>query len=214
MTLALIDTALRQQERDIERRTGEATRVARDLQRVRTESEALIARSDALDKAIGILNAFADERQADLQQKIEALITHGLRTIFGPEMSFHVVPTMKGKIAAMEFVVRTVDSAGVVTETPVMDARGGGVAAVAGFLLRLIVLLLRKDTRRVLLLDEAFGQLSEEYEPALAEFIRELVDRTPDVQIILVTHSVGYADVADITYRLALVDGRTKITRG
>lgn len=214
MTLALLDTVLKQQEREMERRTGEATRVARDLKRVQREVALHEHREEALQKAIGVLNAFADERQADLQQKIEALVTHGLRSVFGPEMSFHVVPTMKGKIAAMEFVVKTVDSSGAVTETPVMDARGGGVAAVAGFLLRLIVLLLRKDTRRVLLLDESFAQLSAEYEPALADFIRELVDRVPDAQIVLVTHSDGYADVADVTYRLSLVDGRTKVSKG
>lgn len=193
-----------------ERRVGEARAVSQDLKAAKAEIAELEGRIQACEEVIGILNTFADERQAEVQRRVEGLVTLGLRTIFGPDMSFHVVAGTKGKLAVAEFVVRS-KMGDQVVETPVMDARGGGVAAVTGFLLRLILLLLRRDARATLFLDETFAQLSAEYEPRLADFIRELVDRT-GVQVVMVTHSEAYAEGADRTYRLRLEDGRTSIT--
>jgi ABC-type thiamine transport system ATPase subunit len=118
--------------------------------------------------------------------------------------------SQRGKLTTANFVVRSVVD-GEVVETPILEARGGGVAAVAGFLLRTVVLLLRKDVRPVMFLDETFAQLSADYEPAMADVLRELVDKT-QLQIILVTHSTAYDDVADKSYRVSLDQkGKTKI---
>jgi DNA repair exonuclease SbcCD ATPase subunit len=71
---------------------------------------------------------------------------------------------------------------------------------------------LTPGSRRVLFLDESFAQLSEEYEPRLAEFLRELVDKT-DLQIIMVTHSHAFSDIADQVYRFDLNDAGTTVVR-
>lgn len=206
-----IDKALVRVERAVERRVGEARIVAEQGKKAQTDVKELEQDIEYIVQAISVLNSYADVRQNELQEKIETLVTHGLRTIFDEDMSFHLISTHHGKLAATDFVVRsTVDGESV--DTSIMDARGGGVAAVVGFLLRLVVLLLRKDSRPVLFLDETFAQLSAEYEPKLAEFLRELVDRTP-VQIILVTHSDAYSDFADAKYRFSLKNGTTKIVK-
>lgn len=212
MTTQQLRQTLHQREKATERLIGEARGVASELTKARTEAEALTTNIEAAEEAIAVLGSFADERQAELRLRIETLVTYGLRTIFDDDLSFHVSTATKGKLTTMDFTVRsTVD--GQVVETDVMDARGGGVAAVAGFLLRLIILLLRDDARPILFLDESFAQLSAEYEPRLAEFVRELVDRSK-VQILLVTHSDAYSDAADRVYRFKLEDGRTTITEG
>lgn len=209
--LEALGSALTREEKGLERRLGEARAVALQGQAAVTEITELEAKSSALDEAIEVLNSYADARQAELQSKIEEIVTSGLRTVFGNEITFAINVSHRGKLSASEFVIRTRMGAEIV-ETPIMDARGGGVASVAGFLLRLVILLLRKDARTVLFLDESFAQLSAEYEPALAEVVRELVDRS-SAQIVLVTHSEAYSDVADVVYRLALEDGVTKIVR-
>lgn len=156
-------------------------------------------------QVVGILTAIGEERQERAQKQIEALVTHGLRTIFGENLSFHVIQDVKRSQADVQFVIRTETTVGQI-DTPVMDARGGGMANVVGFLLRLVVLLLSPDRQRQLLvLDETFAHLSAEYAPRMAEFIRELVDRTK-VQIILVTHSPDYAEHADQVYRFSTGD--------
>jgi DNA repair exonuclease SbcCD ATPase subunit len=207
-----LDNALSVAETRINRRVGEAKQVFEAGRRAEHEVTDLEARLEVLESAIEVLNSYADQQQEALQRTIETLVTHGLRTIFGPEMSFHVRGGMKGKYATIDFVVRTVVD-GESIDTPVMDARGGGVAAVVGFLLRLVLLLLHPGKRHILFLDETFAQLSADYENRLAEFIRELVDKRPDIQIVMVTHSDQYGDVADRSYRFRLEDGITKVER-
>lgn len=192
-----------------ERATGEARGLVMRFRETQAEILELEKLTLSVDEAIGVLNSYADSRQETLQSKIETLVTEGLQTVFGDDLSFHAISKQQGKLAATEFVIRSKVGDDEI-ETPIMDARGGGVAAVAGFLLRVILLLLRTDARHVLFLDESFAQLSAEYEPRLAEFLRELVDRT-GIQIVLVTHSDAYTDAADKIYRFALKDGITVV---
>lgn len=208
--LSALESALRQRKTKYERALGEAKGVQTRLRETKAEIGTLEALQESLDEAIGVLNSFADTRSATVQSQVEGLVTEGLQAVFGDDLSFHAITSTRGKLAATDFVIRSTQN-GSVVETDILDARGGGVAAVAGFLLRLILLLLRKDARPVLFLDEVFGQLSAEYEPRLAEFLRELVDRT-SVQLIMVTHSDAFTDAADVVYRFKLVDGVTVVT--
>jgi len=125
-----------------------------------------------------------------------------------------VIQDVKAGQATVEFVIRStyedghdVDS----VETPVMDARGGGMAAVTGFLLRLVVLLLTPGARRILFLDESFAMVSEEYREALGQFLREVCDKA-GAQIVMITHDEVYSAFADTHYSLSLAsDGTTEV---
>jgi ABC-type lipoprotein export system ATPase subunit len=80
--------------------------------------------------------------------------------------------------------------------------------------LLLVVLLLTPGARRIFFLDESFGMVSAEYEPRLAEFLREVADKA-GVQIVLITHSRAYDDLADASYELSLgADGATRCVQG
>lgn len=167
------------------------------------EIEQLKGEIDDLERVTMLLNSIGEERQMKAQGVIEGLVTRGLQTIFDDKYSFHIIQTVKGKTANVEFVVRTTLE-GSTTETSVMEARGGGLAAVVGFLLRVVVMLLRSDkNEKVLFLDETFAHVSAEYLPALGEFLREIVDKS-DMQIIMVTHQDEFVDYADVTYRFGL----------
>lgn len=209
MDIENLTRAVNQASRALEREIGEAKALATRAKSDFAEAEVADARADALEKVIGFLNSFADTRQAEVQRKVEALVTHGLQTVFDDSLTFHVVSETKARRVETRFVVRS-KMGDQVVETSILDARGGGVAAVAGFLLRLIVLLLRPGVRPFMVLDESFGQLSSEYEPRLAEFLRELSDKTP-VQMLLITHSPEFEAVADVAYRSSLRDGKTHL---
>ena len=209
--LAELEREILSVERQVAQRVGRAKQIAEAGALAKKEITDWQIQIEALDEAVGVFNSFADERQEQVQRQIEVLVTHGLQTIFGADMSFHITSEMKARRAEVNFVIRS--KIGSETfETPILEARGGGVAAVAGFLLRLIILLLHKEARPVLFLDESFAQLSVEYEQGLADFLRELVDKSP-VQILMVTHSTAFDDVADIAYRFSLVSGHTEIVK-
>ena len=115
---------------------------------------------------------------------------------------------MKARRADVIFIIRSSLPNGKVVDTDVMDARGGGLAATVGFLLRLVVMLLKTDSKtdNFMVLDETFAMVSAEYLEGLREFIRKIVDKT-GVQILMVTHQPEFAELADKVYRLSTVDG-------
>lgn len=157
-----------------------------------------------LEKAAGVLAKIGEERQQEAQNQIESLVTQGLQKIFGSHLSFKVVQSIKGRAPIVEFVIQTTLPDGKVRETDILSAMGGGVSAVTGFLLRLVVLLLDKSRKSsILVLDETFAHVSDAYLPALAEFLREIVDKA-QVQIVMVTHQQIFSEVADKAYRFSL----------
>jgi DNA repair exonuclease SbcCD ATPase subunit len=163
-----------------------------------------------LEKAAGVLAKVGEERQQEAQNQIESLVTQGLQKIFGTHLTFKVVQSVKGRTPVVDFVIQTALTDGTVRETDILSAMGGGVSAVTGFLLRLVVLLLDKSKESsILVLDETFAHVSDAYLPALAEFLREVVDKAK-VQIIMVTHQHIFSEVADKAYKFSLnSDGYT-----
>lgn len=203
-----VEASLARAERRFDQRVGEARALAAQGQRAQEEAASLEETMVACEEAVAFLNSFADERQDKVQRRIEELVTHGVQTIFGDDMTFHVISEQKASRTEVSFSLRSKMDDQVV-ETPILEARGGGVAAVIGFLLRLVITLLRDD-RPLLALDETFAQLSADYEPRLAEFIRELVDQT-GVQIVMITHSEAFSEHADKVYRFGQKDGKTTV---
>lgn len=208
MDFDTVEAFLTTAEKEHQQRVGEAKALARQGQEAQAQATEYRAVEVACEEAVAFLNSFADERQEKVQRRIETLVTHGLETIFDEPMTFHVLSEQKANRTEVSFALRSPVGDQMV-ETPILDARGGGVAAVVGFLLRLIITLLRKD-QPLLVCDESFAQVSAGFEPKVAEFIKELVDKT-GVQIVLVTHSDVYAEHADRVYRFSKKDGKTVI---
>ncbi len=201
---------VRSTRRELDRQTGEIRTLALAGKRLRAECESAQNTISVYEKAATVLASLGEERQNEAQRQIEELVTRGLQVIFGEDLSFHLIQSVKGKTPVVEFVVRSTYN-GTKVDTEVMSARGGGLAATVGFLLRLVVLLLSKQKEEtILFLDESFGMLSKEYVPSMVEFMKELVDKT-GVQIVLVTHQEEFLGVADRQYRFKLVGGETKV---
>lgn len=208
--LDTLERSLAYAERKLERDIGHAKALVEQHRTAAAQVSTLTAQATALEEAAHVLNSFSDARQATVRRKIESLVTHGLRAVLGDDgISFHLVEEIRANRSEIRFVIRTTHN-GEVLETGIMEARGGGLAAVAGFLLRLVIVLLKPNTRPFLVLDESFGQLSANYEPALSQWMRELVDSTP-VQLVLVTHSDAFSDEADKLYRFSLDKAGTTV---
>lgn len=209
-TLDQVEELVSKAERSLDRRIGEARALAAQGRKAQEQAQEAKEVVVACEEAVAFLNSFADERQSKVQKQIESLVTHGVQTIFGDEMTFHVHSEQKSNRAEVTFSLRSTMGEEIV-ETPILDARGGGVAAVVGFLLRLIVTLLR-DERPLLVLDETFAQVSEGYLPAVAQFVQGLVEQT-GAQILMVTHSEVFAEYADKVYKVSQKEGSSVIEK-
>lgn len=210
-TLHQLTERLRRARRELDRQVGEARLVAVTGQRITAEVAELRGTVELHEKAAVLLASIGEQRQATAQAQIEALVTKGLQSIFGDDLSFHLIAATRGKRPEVDFVVRS-RLGDTVVDTDVLHARGGGMAAVIGLLLRIVLLLLIPGDRPIpLLLDETCAHVSAEYRPRVAAFLRELVDLTGRLQIVMVTHADEFADVADVRYRFTQVDGITEV---
>jgi DNA repair exonuclease SbcCD ATPase subunit len=204
----------RRHRRTLDSRSGEMRANLLRGKELKEEVEDLKVEVEDLDRVTALLNSMGEDRQFQTQQKIEELVTRGLQTIFDASLSFHIVQSVQRRSVVVEFVLRTTLGR-MVIDTPVLEARGGGVAATIGFLLRLVVMLLSSGTRteNLLVLDETFAHVSAEYLSAVGEFLQEVKDKT-GVQILMVTHQPELAEFADKVYRFSTEDGKTVVTDG
>ena len=157
------------------------------------------------------LSQFADERQAQVYRQIETTVTEGLQAVFQEDIRLEIANKMVGARAETVFTIVSSTPAGELS-TSIMDSRGGGVAAIVGFLVQAVLVLLTPDMRPILFLDETFRNVSEDYQAPLGEFIRELCDNT-GLQVMLVTHQPTIAEFATDVYSVKQVNGKTKITK-
>jgi DNA repair exonuclease SbcCD ATPase subunit len=212
VTSADIDGRLTRVRNILENQRGEARHIAQTGTRVHAEIRELESVHGLHERAAHVLTAIGEQRQDHAQRQIEALVTQGLQTIFDHTLSFHLIPGVRAKTPVLDPVIRS-QLDGTTVDTDVLTARGGGLAATVGFLLRLVILLLsrhRQDT--ILFLDETFAHVSADYTPRLVEFLKDLADKT-GVQIVLVTHDEAFLDAADTIYRFELVNGVTKVRK-
>jgi DNA repair exonuclease SbcCD ATPase subunit len=200
-----------QRRRELDSQWGEARSVVARGKELQIEVKGLTETINDFERVTVLLNSLGEERQLKAQQTIEELVTRGMQTIFDDSLSFHIVQSVKGKTANVEFLLRTTRGE-TMMETPVLEARGGGLAVTIGFLLRVVVMLLRGGTREqnILVLDETFSHVSAEYLEPLGNFLREIVEKT-EIQIIMVTHQPEFAEYADRVYRFSNQDGKTQV---
>jgi DNA repair exonuclease SbcCD ATPase subunit len=211
--ISALSRAISARTRVLDQRAGEARATVDRARALKLSIAELKEEITVLDQATALLTSLGEEQQVKAQQTIEELVTRGLQKIFDETLSFHILQTTRAKAASVEFIVRSTYDNGVIVDTPALDARGGGLAVVIGFLLRLVVMLLRGGTQQdnILVLDETFAMVSAEYLETLGEFLKEIVEKT-GVQIVMVTHQPEFADYADAVYRFSKENGETRVS--
>lgn len=175
-----------------------------DLDRIRGRLQPLIARRDAslllhervsrehadLERLLRhtkvaqqVFQTVAATLQSRVQGVVSAIVTRCLFTVFGENAyTFETRFVEKyGKSLAEFVLIRD----GV--EFDPLDGVGGGITDVVAFGLRLSVLVLSRNRRRLLILDEPFRFVSARFRPALCEMLEALADEF-GLQLLQVTH--------------------------
>jgi len=146
------------------------------------------------------------QQQETLIKEISRFVNFGLRNVFGNEYTFIADIRVDTSNVTVDFRIKTAD-----VESPLIDAKGGGVVEVVSILLQIFFLIVLKSTLTpVLILDTALIHLSDEYHSKMSRLLSQLCQKF-DIQIILFTHSGEYGDCADKLYRFYQIDGRTQV---
>ncbi len=164
---------------------------------------------DRYEKVSILFQSISEQQQAVLIEKIERLVSLGLRAVFEEDMQFIIKMTPKADQMSANFRLR--DGTGL--ETDIMTAKGGGVSVLVGVLLQIVMLtLMRNRLAPVLFLDESFSHVSDEYIPKVSALMRTLSSKL-GMQIVMVTHQPEFQEDADAVYRFAKKDGHTVATK-
>jgi len=204
-----VNTLLKQKRSLFDQKLGEARAIKRRQIELEKEIETLGVEVTNYDKALAIFHNLSSVVQENFTQSIEDLISEGLTSVFEYPLRFKITPEVKGGQSVLDFSILNEDG----TETDILDARGGGLSALCGVLLRIVILRLMNDRmRQILILDEPLSHLSSSYVPAAGELLKRLSEEL-DIQIIMVTHQPEFADHATDIYELSPADKNVQAVR-
>ena len=160
-----------------------------ELADVRNEMQAVSQRRQSYAEATQILRDLYEQTQERFHGQIMQIVSYCLQEVFGDgAYQFKIVFEQKRNQVESKIVfVRNGE------EFDPIIASGGGTIDVAAFALRMAVIYLtRKTLRSIMILDEPFRYLSEEYRPKVAALLEKLSEEF-DFQFIMVTHSPEFA---------------------
>lgn len=180
--------------------------VAQQVQVAEAEIKDLEAEVNLLDLVSTLFRTLIDKEVTEGVKAVERLQTEGLQAVFD-DMDLTVraeVDIVRNQVSVDLLTLQT-QADGTVTEGSSMDAFGGSVATVQSVLMRIIVVL-RRDMRPILLLDESLAAVAEHYVPAVGTFLAKLCKRL-DMDILAVTHNQVLVETAHRAYRIQKTGG-------
>jgi len=146
-----------------------------------------------------LIRSLADAEVKEGIDAVTKLQTEGLQEIFyDQDLRMEAeITEQRGKVAVNLLTVDT-KAEGIEIKDDPLESMGGAVATVESVLLRVIVVL-RRNMRPMLLLDETLGAVAKGYIERVAGFLTTLCQRL-DMDILAVTHDPLLIDAAQKAY--------------
>lgn len=161
---------------------------------------------ELLNKVTILYKHLIDTQLDKKKEKIEKLVTYGLRTVFpDQDLKFHINLEPKYNGISTTFDTEKVGEA----KGNVLDSFGGGLVNVESFLLRIITLFQAKLSP-FFFLDESFSHLSEEYVPNCGELLKKLCQDL-GITVFLITHQNMMLNSADKVYTASSKNGKLMV---
>lgn len=189
---------LRSLQEQIERGLQEQEAVRKE--RVRRQ-EAVQREKEELE-GYALLVGQADQALLEVSTKVlgqstssvDKLVTAGLKLVFEDlDLEFKTtIERLRGKTAVKFALLEDGRT------SPIMSSYGGGVLAIAGVLLRVVVIV-SLGLRRLMVLDETLAHLSPQYVDAASSLLRKL-GKDLNFTILMVSHEAEFALHADRKY--------------
>ena len=165
-----------------------------------------------LENALDVLRMYGIIKEQVLREKIDVVVTQGLKLIFGDEYKSKLeFKISRGQAVLIPKIVSLMD--GQEIETSIEDSRGGGIANVCSVLYQIIVLsLVEPKQKKIFFADEPFRNLSQEHLESAGDFLKVLSERL-NIQIVLITHRKELQSIADKLYKFKNINGETEVEK-
>lgn len=130
------------------------------------------------------------------QDKIIKLLTHtvgaGLKDMFDSSYEFEFELKTRGDSSACEFNIK---HNGCPRWANIVMCNGRSVQEIVAMILRLIIVKLTKNNRKIVILDEPAGGVETERQPLTSKFFADTCAKF-DIQLIVVTHNTEFLESA------------------
>jgi len=152
---------------------------------------------EVLEHTSDVLKILFETVKKKSVESIEKLVTHALNSVWESDYEFKITTHERGTLSTNRFTLYKDGN-----ESDIIDGHGGGVVNIVAFILRLIFTLRMSDQLRpVLILDEPFAFVSENYHDKIGQLLLELIDKL-DIEIIMVSHQPTIKKYANKMYEL------------
>jgi DNA repair exonuclease SbcCD ATPase subunit len=178
----------------VDRLDGFYQALKRQEDSINKEIESLKEEMDLLVKTGQVLKHLLDTMVKEDVQPMANLVSYGLKTVFDDQnLSFKPVIDRKNDKVHVQLLTLNDGLEGE------FGSFGGSVAVLESFLLR-IICMLKLDLARVILLDECFAAVSEEYIQNTSKLVNELCKKL-GLDILLVTQNPDFTNYANRVYK-------------
>lgn len=188
-------------ESRLDQLVGRRSELELEGQREADKISKLRKQAKRIDKAAHIIDLVARATQLQVEELISSLVTESLSVVFPEPMEFRVrYETKRGRPFCSLAIVKHGE------ELDPMSMMGGSVVDVISFTLRVVLLLLRGDrTRRLLVFDEPFRFVSADLRPQVSHMVHRLAHEL-GIQMIIITHEPTLASIADAVFSVTKAD--------
>jgi ABC-type dipeptide/oligopeptide/nickel transport system ATPase component len=144
------------------------------------------------------LTKLGKEAQEELREYIEDMVTLALQSVFGEDYEFVIELVSKRDQLEVSFQVRHKDNLLELKN----DSLGGGIVDVCAFALRIVLWSLENpEAAPIILLDEPFRFVSDEYQTPVSNVLDDLSSMLK-LQMIIITHNLGLMANREKTFEL------------
>lgn len=163
---------------------------------------------ETLESAYALLVAVSDSQRQVIRARLEQLVTLALQGVFRNDMRFMLdtqisrgAVSCTPKVGYLNERSKKTIPADYLNEQDFdwypLDEVGGGVVDVVAFAFRVSILsMYRPKRRQLLIMDEPFKHVSDNYLPNVAEVVRQLA-HSCGIQFVIVSHEQELAGAAD-----------------
>lgn len=180
--------------------------VEKDLSMATNAHESLLVQETINKQAHSLFQTASERVQTCLKEALTSLCTSALHDVFGNKrLRFGVEFVPQKHTTNIQFYI---EEDGMRYDP--LESRGHGIADLLSFVLRVSILYLLSDREKILMLDEPFTRISEEYRDGALAFISNL-SKQLGLQIILVTHMPELAAMADRIFYVSQIGGNSVV---
>lgn len=190
----------------LERKKGQQTQLQTDLQSAKLEEESITNEIINTEQAQIIIQTVAQKTQEELEYRLSEIVSLALAAVFDDPYKLKVNFIIRRGKTECDLLF---EKNGEIFDP--LTSSGGGAIDVAAMALRVAIWsLTQPKPRNILILDEPFRFLSQEYQIKASIMLKELSKKL-NLQIIMVSHSELLIEGADKVFQVIIRKGRSQI---